>query len=60
MSKPKAVKPPPPPPPTAMPEVAEETEDAAIKKARRRSGYQRQIITGSLAPTSSGKKTVLG
>ena len=50
MSKPKSVKPPPPPAPMATPEVAEETEDTAIKRARRRRGYASQILTGSLVP----------
>ena len=59
MSKPKSVKPPPPPAPVATPEEAPEAEDTAIKRARRSSGYQKQIITGSLAP-STGKKATLG
>jgi len=60
MSKPKAVKPPPVPAPQAIPETAPETEDTEAKKVRRAMGYQRQILTGSLSPMSTGKRTTLG
>ena len=59
MGKPKAVKPPPPPPPTAMPGEALEAGEAAIRRARRRGGYRRTILTGALSPTT-GRKTTLG
>jgi len=59
MSKPKAVKPSPPPPPAAIPEVAPEAEDTAIKRARRRGGFRKTMLTGALSP-STGKKTTLG
>ena len=63
-SKPKAkvVKPPPPPPlpaPVATQEVATQAGEAAVKRARRRSGFQKTILTGALAP-KTGKKTTLG
>lgn len=60
--KPKAVTPPPLPPvpePPPVPEVMEEAGEAAVRKARRRRGFARTIITGSLQPTTK-KKTVLG
>jgi hypothetical protein len=59
MTKPKAQKAPALPPPTAIPEVAQETEETAMKQIRRRSGYGRTVITGSLSPAKRGK-TVLG
>jgi len=59
MSKPKSVKPPPLPAPEAVPDVAPEVEDDAKKKVRRQQGYQKQVLTGSLTP-STGKKNVLG
>ncbi len=57
--KPKKVTPPPVPEPAAIPEVTPEVEDTAIKKARRRKGFAKTIITGSLEPTPK-KRTVLG
>lgn len=57
--KPKAVKPPPVPPPAAIPEVGPEPAEEAVRRARRRRGWQRTIITGSLEPMAK-KKTVLG
>lgn len=59
MSKPKAQKAPPVPAPTATPETAPETEDTAVKRARRKRGYASTILTGGLVPTTGGKK-VLG
>jgi len=59
MGKPKAVKPPPPPAPAAIPEEAPEAAETAIKRARRRGGYRKTILTGALSPTT-GKKTTLG
>ncbi len=55
-SKPK-VAPPPAPAPTLM--ETEPSESEAVKKERRRSGYQKTLLTGALTPTT-GKKTVLG
>lgn len=52
--------PPPPPPPAAIPEVGPEPAEEAAKRARRRAGWQRTIITGSLVPETTGKKTKLG
>jgi len=60
--KPKKVTPPPlppPPEPPPIPEVMEEAGEAAVRKARRRRGYARTIITGALEPPTR-KKTVLG
>jgi hypothetical protein len=59
MGKPKAIKAPPPPAPIATVEETATSGDEAITKARRRSGYQKTVITGALSP-STGKKTVLG
>lgn len=59
MSKPKVSKPPPPPPPEATPEAAPEVEETESRRVRRQMGYQRHILTGSLAPSRSGQ-TVLG
>jgi len=62
-AKPKKVAPPPPPEPPpappAAPEVMEEVGEAAVRKARRRKGFARTIITGALEPPAR-KKTVLG
>lgn len=60
MGKPPKVKAPPVPAPQAIPTVGEDTQDEAIKKARRASGYSKTIVTGSLAPQSTGKKALLG
>jgi len=49
-----------PPPPTPIPEVGAETGDYAAKMARKRKGYMSTVVTGSLAPKPSGKKTLLG
>ena len=57
--KPKKVMPPPLPEPIPMPEVSTEVEDTAKKKARRRKGYAKTIIIGSLEPAPK-KRTVLG
>jgi len=54
-SRPKSVKPPPIPPV----EETEEPEEVAKKKAGRRRGYRRTIITGALTP-ETGKKQLLG
>ena len=48
------------PPPPAIPEVGEETEDFAMRAARRRRGFASTILTGQLTPMGTGKKTVLG
>jgi len=58
-SKPKKVKPQAPPPPQAIPEVAPESEDTEVRKAMKRGGYRKTILTGALAPMT-GRKTVLG
>lgn len=55
----KTVKPPPLPAPAAIPEVGPEAGETAIKKARRRRGYAKTIVTGALEPPAR-KKTVLG
>lgn len=62
MGKPKAPKAPPPPPPIAPAPTVQESEPAAeetMRRTRRRSGFQKTILTGSLTP-GTGKKTVLG
>ena len=53
MGKPKVPKKPPAPKPQAPPPTVQETlpaEEVAMKKQRRQSGYQKTMITGSLAP----------
>lgn len=60
MGRPKKVKLPPVPAPAPIPDVSEEAPEEAMKKARRRRGFERTIITGSLAPSPTGKKTTLG
>jgi len=59
MGKPKTPKPPPPPAPVAAVDVSKAPEDEAIKAKRRKSGYQKTVLTGNLAP-NTGKKTTLG
>lgn len=58
-SKPKSPSPPKVPPPPAIPEVGPEAGDEAMRRARRRSGFRKTIITGSLEPMT-GKKQFLG
>ncbi len=58
-SKPKSVKPPPVPAPPAIPEKAPEVGEEAIKKAGRRRGFPKTILTGALTP-ETGKKKFLG
>lgn len=53
------VTPPPLPEPAAIPEATVEAGETAIRRARRRKGFARTIITGSLEPATR-KKTVLG
>ena len=59
-SKPKTVKAPSVPAPIPLPEVSEETGEEAMRKAVKRSGRNKTIITGNLVPKSTGRKTVLG
>jgi hypothetical protein len=58
MSTPK-FKAPPVPDPQATPEVAAETEDEAMKKIRKQSGFENTLVTGNLTP-NTGKKKLLG
>jgi len=57
----KVSKPKPPPIPELLrpPTKPIEAEEAAMKKARRRRGWQKTIITGELIPETT-KKTQLG
>ncbi len=59
-SKPKPIKAPPVPAPPPIPEISDETGDEARRRAVARSGRRKTVITGSLVPTSTGKKTTLG
>lgn len=59
MGKPSKPKPPPPPAPAPTVMDAEPAGDEAIAKQRRRSGYQKTMLTGALSP-NTGKKTTLG
>ncbi len=49
-----------PPPPPATPTVGPDTDSAAMMKVRRRSGFQKTILTGDLAPATTDKKQLLG
>lgn len=57
----KAKKPSPPPTQAPMAQVIEEgpAGDDEVRKTRRRSGYEKTILTGALAP-SVGGRTILG
>ena len=48
------------PPPMAIPEVGVETEEEAMKRVRRRSGYEKTLTMGNLAPKQTGKLPRLG
>lgn len=48
------------PPPAAIPEVGVETEEQAMKRARRRKGFESTLMTGSLTPRATDRKTTLG
>jgi hypothetical protein len=58
MGKPKSIEPPAPAPVATQMET-EPAAETAVAQQQRRKGYQKTILTGSLAP-STGKKTVLG
>ena len=58
-SKPKAVEAPKLPPPEAIPQGSPEAGEQEAKRIHRQMGFQRQILTGALTP-STGKKTTLG
>lgn len=55
----KKPKPPPIPAPAATPQASEAAPEDEAKKAMKRSGYQKTILTGALTP-STGRKTTLG
>jgi hypothetical protein len=59
-SKPKAVKAPEVPAPAALPDETGQAGDTEAKNVRKQMGYEKQILAGSLAPKSTGKKTKLG
>lgn len=48
------------PEPPAILIVGEEPKDLTMMRMKRRSGYQKTILTGDLVPESTGKKTELG
>lgn len=58
-SKPKPVKPPQAPAPEAVPDTSQATGEEEAKRAMKRSGYQKTILTGSLTP-NTGKRQTLG
>jgi len=47
------VKTPKPEPPPAIPEVGIDTEDLALRKARRGKGFEQTFLTGDLVPSST-------
>jgi hypothetical protein len=53
-------KPPSVPKPAPAPIVSPETGDEAIRQARKNKGFASTMLTGSLTPMSTGKKTTLG
>ena len=53
------IKPPKPPAPPPVPQEAPQTGDQAIEKQRRKSGFEKTVMTGELTP-NTGKKTTLG
>jgi len=59
-SKPKTVKSPLIASPGAVPVVSPGVEEEAMKKMRKRYGFEKTILTGQLVPVSTGKKTTLG
>lgn len=61
-SKPKRVEiqPPPPPPPLPTSVESPDSGESTVRRVRRRGGYRKQIVTGSLTPSVSGKKSRLG
>ena len=42
-----------------MPVASDKTEDFTTARLRRRSGYEKTILTGELAPGGEGKKATL-
>ena len=58
--KSKVVQAPPVPDPPPIPVVSDEAGDLAAKQERKKSGIAQTFLTGSLKPTSTGKKTTLG
>lgn len=59
MSKPKVPKAPPAAAPIAVPEVADtQAGDEAVKRQRKKSGFQNTMLTGALAPSSGGRTTL--
>ena len=48
------------PSPGAVPVVSPGVEEEAMKKMRKRYGFEKTILTGQLVPVSTGKKTTLG
>ena len=58
-SKPKPPAMPEVPPPPVLPTDADEAGEAEAKRLRRRSGFQKTLLTGALTP-QTGKKNLLG
>ncbi len=59
-SKPKKIVPPPVPDPPPIPVVGDEAGDFAAKAQRKRSGFRKTFLTGSLTPKDTNKKRTLG
>jgi hypothetical protein len=53
------IKPPRVPSPAAIPEAGEEVGEQKIKALRRKSGFEKTMLTGALSP-STGRRTTLG
>jgi len=58
MGRPKIETPKPTPPPRM--EVSPETEEQAMKRVRKRSGFETTFLTGIINRGNTRKKTVLG
>jgi hypothetical protein len=58
-SSPKTPKMQPVPPPAPIPQTGSDSEDAAMRAAKSRAGFQKTILAGNLQPPAT-KKQLLG
>ncbi len=54
------IKPPQVTAPPPVPTVTDTSSEDMIKKAKKASGYEKTLLTGSLTPINTGKKKLLG